>query len=484
MITWRIFDWAAETPGKTAVIHNGNRISYAAFARLIAVARGYFARRGCVGDGYAVLAVQHLMDFWILSLALRSLGLTTVPVPSVHAIGNLRLSPLRCVVTTETEGWEGLDRLCAERRLPVLSATLAGEPALWPGASDGGETAGGHVLRTSGTTGFFKMVLMNQAADAVLLQRKVDIIGMDRDTVLAVFDFPAWTGAGYRWAASPWIVGGTTVIEQGPELHRALGRPGLTHAVLVPEMLATILATPAGAFPRNEALRLAVGGGAMTRAQVAEAKARITPRLSNWLASTEAGGIALTPLETAEDHRWHRLAPGGLLEIVDDADRPAAPGMIGRVRIATKGGPTSYLLDEVATRAFFRDGFFYPGDLAIMRSDGRIALHGRLTDIINVRGIKISPASVEDQLCDILRVRGVCLFSMQNDGGEEEIHVVIEAPAAINTEPVTDVLRRGLGDVCRARIHVVQTLPRNGMGKIVRQAVQAQLLGARPPTEA
>jgi hypothetical protein len=68
--------WAQRTPYSTAVIYNGERWSYRSFARAIAKSRSYFARRGLVGPGHAVLAVRHLRDFWVLSLALRSLRLS------------------------------------------------------------------------------------------------------------------------------------------------------------------------------------------------------------------------------------------------------------------------------------------------------------------------------------------------------------------------------------------------------------------------
>ena len=83
-------------------------------------------------------------------------------------------------------------------------------------------------------------------------------------------------GIGYMGAASPWLVGGTTLIDQRPEPYQALLYPGITHAMLVPTVLSAILSAPANAFPRNEALQLAVGGGAMTQTQAEDAKARIT----------------------------------------------------------------------------------------------------------------------------------------------------------------------------------------------------------------
>src|SRR5262245_28294492 len=89
MIAESIFDWARRTPDKTAVIYNERPWSYRAFAEHIAIARGYFLKRGYAGAGYAGLATHDRMDFWILSLALRSLGLTTVAIGSAAMLAEL-----------------------------------------------------------------------------------------------------------------------------------------------------------------------------------------------------------------------------------------------------------------------------------------------------------------------------------------------------------------------------------------------------------
>ncbi|MBK6744434.1 MAG: AMP-binding protein [Hydrogenophilales bacterium] len=211
---------------------------------------------------------------------------------------------------------------------------------------------------------------------------------MGQDSVLCVFGCGGWTGVGYRWAASPWLVGGTTVIQQSHNPHRVFSDHNLTHAVLIPSALATILAAPKNAFACNDKLHLFVGGGAMTRAQVGEIKSRITPNLYNWLASTEAGCIAVTPIETPDDHRWHKLVADRIVEIVDDDNNPVPNGTMGRIRIGAEGGPNGYLNDETTSREFFQNGYFYPGDMAAMRHDGRVSLYGRITDVINMGGRK------------------------------------------------------------------------------------------------
>ena len=241
MITNLIFDWANRTPDRTAVIYNGHPWSYRSFAHIISVARGYFARRGYIGAGYAVLAVPNLINFWVLSLALRSLGLTTIGVPSATAVRRLNLPDVRCVISgSPSETYAGLGDLCAELGLPLLSVSLDGEPVLGLDVPEAPHRWGGHILMTSGTTGAHKMILWSSTFDVVYLRQRVKAFGLNQDSVFCVFDFWPWTGAGYGWTASPWTVGGATLIEQSSQPYKALLRPGITHAILTPAMLSRI----------------------------------------------------------------------------------------------------------------------------------------------------------------------------------------------------------------------------------------------------
>jgi acyl-coenzyme A synthetase/AMP-(fatty) acid ligase len=480
MITQLIFDWAQRTPERAAIIYNGQACSYQSFAEQIATARAYFLRRGYVGPGHVVLALHNRMDFWILSLALRSLGLTTVVVGTEAMFGDIGLPDIRCVITHPAEAWPNLAPLCKAKGLSLLSVSLEEEPSAGAALPAISHEPGGHILLTSGTTGRFKMVLHTPAIDTAFLRRIVDSFGMSRETVCTVFNFGAWTGIGYKWAASPWMVGGTTLIDSGREPYRALLNPLITHGVLVPGVLTPILAAPANAFARNEALQFIVTGGPMTRRQIEQVKARITPRLFTMVACTEAGGITCTLLETAEDSRWHRPLPQSVVEVVSESGAPVSAGELGRLRVGTKDGPVGYLGDETTTKLHFENGYFYPGDLAVTRADGRIALQGRSTDVINAAGLKIYPGPIEDRLCELLDVSGACLVSMQNEGGEEELYVLIETTTFIDAERVRAALNQAPRVFPRTHVRYVRSLPRNPMGKVMRQVVRDRIT-ANPP---
>jgi long-chain acyl-CoA synthetase len=478
MITRSIFDWAERTPDKTALVYNGHPWSYRAFADFIALARGYLDRQGCAGPGVAVVAAVNLLDFWILSLALRSLGLTTVVVPTVEAIGGLGLPDVRCVVTPAAESWPGLAELCASRGFRLVSFSPIGQAPLGLDAGPQPERSGGHILLTSGTTGMSKKVLIDPSFESQSLRARREITGITQDSVISVFDFAGWTAAGFKVPACAWEVGATVVADQRPQRHMGLLYPGVTEAMLVPTMLASLLAEPEGAFPRNESLHLTVGAGTITQTQIDQAKARVTPHLFSRLSATEVGMFGYTALETPDDHRWHRLVPGREVQIVDEFDRPLPADQLGLVRVSTAGEATGYLHDDEATRTFFRDGFFYTGDLAARRADGRIALQGRVTGVINIGGGKLSPEPIEDGLREALGLSGACLFSLQDDAGEEQLHLVVEGTAPVDEARLVTYLRGALPTLPPTHIHTVATLPRNTTGKLMREAVRTQVLAS------
>jgi acyl-CoA synthetase (AMP-forming)/AMP-acid ligase II len=476
MLTSRIYHWATQTPDKVAVLYNDQPISYATFAAYIGRARGYFVRRGVVGPGVAVLVTAKLMDFWILSLALRSLGLDTVIARSPEDIGALGLPAINFVATTSFDMTEALPGHCAAHNWPLLNVVLDDEPDLPLDAGPVVLRQGGHILTTSGTTGVHKKVLMDPTFEPEFFRIRRELAGVTARSVVNILNFHPSTGVGYKSPSSTWDTGGAVLIHQAPEPQRSLFNPGVTHVTLTPHLVRTILALPAEAFAPDLAPRVQISGGAVSQAAVDGVKARLGPNIYSAISSTETSTFTLTRLDTPDDRRWHRPAPGRDLQLVDEADRPVALGEVGRIRVSTQGGPTGYLHDAAATRAFFKDGYFYPGDLAIMRSDGRIALQGRATDVLNVAGDKISPAPLEERMEAELEVSGVCLLTMQNEDAEEEVHAVIESSTGIDEARVIAALPTVFASFSQLHYHVVESLPRNAMGKLLRAEVRRQIL--------
>lgn len=221
-------------------------------------------------------------------------------------------------------------------------------------------------------------------------------------------------------------------------------------------------------------MRLFVGGGPLSQTLALEAKRRLTPRLFSQMGSTEAATIAVTPVEGPDDLRWHRLLPERDVQIVDEQDRELPAGQAGLVRIRPLDGAPGYLDDPEANRSFFRDGYFYPGDLGVIGPEGRLALHGRAAEVINIMGRKIAAGPIEAVLRDRFNVSGACILSALDASGETVVQIVIESRRRIPPAELEAVLQT-IKSADHVHVHYVEALPRNHMGKIQRNILREQL---------
>jgi acyl-coenzyme A synthetase/AMP-(fatty) acid ligase len=223
-------------------------------------------------------------------------------------------------------------------------------------------------------------------------------------------------------------------------------------------------------------MQLNVVSGAVTPALARETRRRLTPRILVNLSSTEGGGWARTLIETDEDLRWYRLDPTRTVQVVDDADNPLPPGELGRVRINQRAdGPDSYLGDPETSAKFFADGWFYPGDLGVLDGTGRLALYGRTTDIVHIRGGKFPAEPWERAIQEALECDGVCILSGSWRSEEEQLHLFVETRRPIPNSALADAVRATLAGFSGVHIHVVDALPRTPTGKIRRITLAQQL---------
>lgn len=482
MLIEAIYRQARNTPLKVALLHGALRFTYADFARRIEASRLHFAAQGITPRSTVVLAIEHLALVWIHGIALRSLGYTTICLPVSGELASLRLPSIstvvaapgeRTLVTADEIAARGWLRLQAPPQRPPDGSNPQA-PSL-PQAID----AGGHILMTSGTTGDYKMILRSAAADASTIALHLEINQVGADSVLYVGEFAKLTGGGYRWPLMSWCAGATVVFHQGAAPHETINRESLTHLFATPSTLLHLLQAPEDSLHRQDAARLMVTGGAMSKRLLEAAQARFTRRIFAMFASTEALSLAVTPVATADDLQWHRVHPLREVQVVDDSGAPLPRGRMGLIRARILDGVDGYLDDPEASRRFFAEGWFYPGDLGLFGADGRLCLQGRATDVLNVLGSKIATSPIEQALQDTLGVTAVCVLSAQRDG-EDEVHVVIECeamPSKDVLEPLlTNLFAPGFRNI---HFHGARQLPRNPMGKVLRAVLQQQILAQR-----
>jgi long-chain acyl-CoA synthetase len=137
-----------------------------------------------------------------------------------------------------------------------------------------------------------------------------------------------------------------------------------------------------------------------------------------------------------------------------------------------------YLDEPELTRAAFADGFFRTGDLARARADGRVELAGRIKDVINRGGAKVSPLELEHVLLQHPAVAAALATGVPDPIMGERIHVLVVRRAN------TSIDERGLREWIAGRIerfkwpdayHFGPELPTGRSGKVDRNALRDQL---------
>ncbi|CUU59320.1 Acyl-CoA synthetase (AMP-forming)/AMP-acid ligase II [Parafrankia irregularis] len=137
--------------------------------------------------------------------------------------------------------------------------------------------------------------------------------------------------------------------------------------------------------------------------------------------------------------------------------------------------------------AFDEDGWFRTGDLGSVDEHGRVRVLGRIKDVIIRNAENISALDVEEALIRHPAVADVAVVGVPDERtGERVCAVVVPAPGGEAAVTVTvaalaeHCLAAGLARYkCPEQIHLMDTLPRNAMGKILKNELRAAVTAAR-----
>jgi acyl-CoA synthetase (AMP-forming)/AMP-acid ligase II/thioesterase domain-containing protein len=175
-------------------------------------------------------------------------------------------------------------------------------------------------------------------------------------------------------------------------------------------------------------------------------------------------------------------AAGPEIAILDESGRLLAPGEVGEVAIRGANVFSGYEANPEANAVAFSDGWFRTGDEGLLDDDGYLTLRGRIKEIINRGGEKISPIEVDDALLRHDAVDQAVTFAMEDPRLGEEV------AAAVVLAPASDANERTLQDFVGAqlapykvprRIVFVDEIPKGPTGKVQRIGL-AERLGVSP----
>jgi acyl-CoA synthetase (AMP-forming)/AMP-acid ligase II len=351
------------------------------------------------------------------------------------------------------------------------------------------------LFQSSGTTGkaksFFITHAQNQHRCARITNRQA-FTGTDRFMILAAMYFPVSRIYFFVLLAN----GATLVLTPGqsPEKIEAfVNRKNISFLKVMPANLIALLDYGKGKnllFPDLRAM--SSGSAPISNQQRVTACRCLTPRFYESYGTNELGNVAFASPEDQDSYpdSVGRIDEIVVVEIVGEDDRVLPPGEVGQIRLRCAGMITGYIDNPEMNARHFRNGWFYPGDVAKLNQQRYLFLLGRSDDVINNAGVKFYPIELETVLLSHPRIKEAAVFPWPHDTAGQVAAAAVVADGNVSTQELRAFcLDRLPGYKQPFALALMSNLPKNAMGKILKKNLKAQFEAkantqgkTRPPT--
>jgi acyl-CoA synthetase (AMP-forming)/AMP-acid ligase II len=189
--------------------------------------------------------------------------------------------------------------------------------------------------------------------------------------------------------------------------------------------------------------------------------------------------MSSNPLPASGQRKPGSVGRGTGVEIVilDEQGNILPKGRQGEVSIKGQNVMHGYRNNPDANASSFAGGYFRTGDQGVLDADGYLTLTGRLKELINRGGEKISPLEVDAVLLEHPAVAEAVSFGVPDPKYGEEVHGAVVLRADARAEDIVAHCKDRLADFkVPKKIHIAQALPRTATGKIQRRHVAAHFL--------
>ena len=486
-------------PDKTAIRCGKAAVNYAGLARDIAHLAGVLARDLGVGRGdrVAMLAMNRI-ECLTLAFACARIGAIYQPLnwrqaPPEHAFMLGDATPL--VLFAEGRFTSDIDSVREDFPPMRLVAVDGPAGAPWMSLSDLMAEAGDGLpvdpdvapdtrfllCYTSGTTGRPKGAVLTQEAIFTNAVNSAHMHGLTcRDEVLT--PIPLFHVGGLNILSTPALhVGATlhlTSTFDVAETFDILEDQRITLTVLVPAQLSAMIADPRWQSADLTALRTISTGSTMVPTRLIETVHRRGIPVIQVYGSTETAPLAAYLTEATAKSG---IGSGGKralhceLMVVDDAGREVPTGASGEVLVRGPSVMSEFWNSPAATAEVLRDGWFHTGDIGHFDAQGFLFIDDRKKDMIISGSENIYPAMLENVLADCPGIREAAVVGRPDaQWGEVPVAVVTRADgAALDAAAVIAHFHGRVGRYAVPReVLFVEALPRNAMGKVVKDEVR------------
>ncbi|MBX3285720.1 MAG: AMP-binding protein [Actinobacteria bacterium] len=349
------------------------------------------------------------------------------------------------------------------------------------------------LIATSGTSGTPKVVELSHANLLAAVDATRGARPMHDDDVY-LFPFPLCHVAGYNVVLFHRVGRPVVIARQftAVGLVEQVRRHRVTNVSLAPTMVDALVdhidATGASLAPLRT---VSYGSSPISPSLLTRAIGSFGAGFQQGFGMTELSGNAV--FLGAEEHERgladepELLAaagrPGPTVEvrIIDDDGGDLPVGAVGEIAVRAPQVTKGYWRSPEANAASFVDGWFRTGDVGRIDATGLLSIVDRKKDIIISGGENVSSREVEDRLAEHPAIAAVAVVGAPDERwGELVCAYVVPRPGTdLTADEVLAFGRRTIGGFQQPRrVELVDDLPRNGSGKVLKHELRARLAGA------
>ncbi|NPC56395.1 class I adenylate-forming enzyme family protein [Caenimonas soli] len=503
---------AIRHPDKLAYVDGDRRFTFAQFNdRVNRQANGLQAAEIKRGDRVAVLMNNHVEAVEAVGAAAKG-GLVHVPVNFRSVPREIAYVLNHCGASLIFVEKEYAARLAEAGEIPTLKKVIVLDPGntdseyeRWLAEQDASEPQvdvtgddNFFICYTSGATGTPKGVLHQQRQSVA--HAPVVVIGYEfsRDTkVLLVYPHNSIASINMFYVPA-WVVGGCVVFTDQRNFDadrwlKLVEAERVTHSHLVPTMLFRVLESPRlRSTDTSSIVTIGYGSAPMPTERIERLAQVFGNVLIQGYGMTEISSIAAyldkqDHLEGMQGDRARlnscgRAAFGCELRVVDDDDRDVKTGEVGEIVFRGSQVMTGYWNDPEKTAETMRSGWMHSGDMATMDERGYLTIVDRKKDLIISGGANISSREVEEVLYWHPAVREASVIGKPDEEWGELPHgfVSLHSGKSVTPEELVAFCRERLsGYKCPRTVDIVDDLPKNGLGKILKAELRSRFWAGR-----
>ncbi|WP_160723077.1 AMP-binding protein [Bacillus sp. USDA818B3_A] len=337
------------------------------------------------------------------------------------------------------------------------------------------------LLYTSGTTGKPKAVGLTHGQILAAIENIITSHELSAKDITYCFLPLFHINAQVVAVLSTLLSGGKIVIAakfSASKFWNVINEHNVTWVSAVPTVISILLnsSRPSHISERLRFIRSASSQLSMVIARRFEQSFGI-PLIQSYGMTEAASQICVNPLPPGKRVLGSVGRPAGLqLKVVDPNGEQCLPNKIGEIAIQGKNVIHHYI--EADNQNDFQHGWFHTGDLGYVDKDGYVFIVGRIKEMINRGGEKISPYEVEEVIRQLPAIKEAAVIGMPNPlYGEMVVAYIVSRSSQGNSDDVTkmvmDHCEKKLSSYkCPAEVYLVEEIPVGPTGKIQRSKLK------------